>query len=170
MRRPIMSTVALALVLAAPPGAAEKASQLDRFKLWNGCKPVKLLVEGLSNDAAEIGLREEDIETAVRSRLRGARIYDENSVPYLYVNINVVGPAFSVDVEFKRRVEVLLPYWEKPEGMGSLVGYAAVWGLGSTGTYGATGSGFILSSLARHTDKFIDEYLRVNANACRNSN
>ena len=36
MRRPIMPTVALALVLAAPPGAAEKASQLDRFKLWNG--------------------------------------------------------------------------------------------------------------------------------------
>ena len=169
MRRPIMPTVALALVLSAPPGAAEKDSQLDCFKLWNGCKPVELLVEGLSNNAAEIGLREEDIETAVRSRLRGARIYDENAVPYLY-DINVVGPAFSVDVEFKRRVEVLLPFWEKPEGMGSLVGYAAVWDSGSTGTYGATGSGFILSSLTRHTDKFIDEYLRVNANACRNSN
>ena len=55
--------------------------------------------------------------------------------------------------------------------MDPLTGYAIVWLSGSTGVYGAAaGSGFILSSVSHHTDKFIDEYLRVNADACRNSN
>ena len=167
MRRPILPAVALALVLAAPSGAAEKVTKLDRFQLWNGCRPVDLVVEGLPDDAGKIGLRKEDIETAVRARLRGARIYEENARSYLYVNINVLSPAFGVLVEFKRHVEVLLPFWVKPEGMDPLTGYATGWNLGSIGVHGAAGSGYVLSAVARHTDKFIDEFLRVNADACR---
>ena len=60
---------------------------------------------------------------------------------------------------------MLLPFWGKPEGMGQLVGLTARWESGSTGTR-ASNPSYVLSSVARHTDKFIDEYLRVNANAC----
>ena len=37
---------------------------------------------------------------------------------------------------------------------------------GSTGTHGDNAS-YILSSASQHVDKFIDEYLRVSADACR---
>ena len=158
--------IAAALALTTAPASAEEVSDWDRFQLWNACRPVDLIVEGLSDDAGKIGLRREDIETAVRARLRGARIYDENADPYLYVNVNVLSPAFSTAVRFKRNVEVLMPFWVKPEGMGQLIGYATVWDSEAVGLHGASGSGFILSGVARATDKFIDEYLRVNADAC----
>lgn len=43
MRRPILPSVTLDLVLEAPTGAAEKVAKANRFQLWNGCKPVDLL-------------------------------------------------------------------------------------------------------------------------------
>ena len=166
MRRLVMAI----LLLAATPALAEEVNDWDRFQLWNACRPVGLVVEGLSDDAGEIGLRQSDIETAVRSRLRGARIYHETAREYLYVRVTVVGPAYSIEVGLNRHVEVWLPHWVKPEEMGPLAGFATTWDLGSTGTHGRTGAAFILSSVSLHTDEFVDEYLRVNADACRNSN
>ena len=181
MRLPILPAVALALVLAVPSGAAEKVTWYDRFGLWNGCRPVDVLVVSLSDDAGKIGLRREDIETTVRSRLRGARIHDgvpphgepgwvgwmvrhrSYGEPFLYVDISVVSLAFDIEVGFRRSVKVLLTM---PEGMDPLVGPATTWRTGSTGTHGRNAS-YILSSVSQHVDKFIDEYLRVNADACR---
>ena len=154
------------LLCVATSVLAEDVSERDRFQLWYGCSPVRLAVENLSNDAGKIGLRKENIETAVRSRLRSARIYDDNAFPILYINANVTGRAFSITIEFIRRVEVLLPDWEEQGGIRSLVDYASVWVTGSTGTHGRD-SNFILSSATRHADEFIDEYLRVNADACQ---
>ena len=34
----------IALMWALPASAEEKVSRLDRFKLWNECEPVYLLV------------------------------------------------------------------------------------------------------------------------------
>ena len=169
MRGLILPTITAALLLAVSAEAADQVTGFDGFKLWNSCKPVRLVVEDLPDDAGKIGLRKEDIETAVRSRLRGARVYDGNASPYLYVNVNVVSHAFSTGVEFRRTAEVVMPSWLKPEGMDHLIGIATTWHSGSTGTHGAQ-SGFILSSLAPHIDEFIDEYLRVNDTACRKSN
>ena len=187
MRRPTLLAVALALalVLAAPSGAVEEVTWCDRFGLWNGCRPVDVLVVSLSEDAEKIGLRTEYIETTVRSRLRGARIYggvprlDEPDwlgwkvrhgsygEPSLHVDISVVSLAFDIEVEFRRFVKVQLTV---PEGMDPLVGKATTWRTGSTGTHGRDAS-YILSWVSLHVDEFIDEYLRVNADACRwNSN
>ena len=55
MLRLISLAVALALVLASPSGAAEKVTWYDRFGLWNGCRPVDVLVVSLSDDAGKIG-------------------------------------------------------------------------------------------------------------------
>ena len=168
MRRLTLPAVALSLMLAAPASAAEKATKIDQFELkmdqfelWNGCLPVSLVVERLPERARKIGLRKEDIATAVRSRLRGARIYDESANPYLYVNVNVGGGAFSIAVHFERRTQVVLPHLVRSN---PLSGYASTWRRGELGVSGKPG--FILSSVAQHTDKFIDEYLRVNADAC----
>ena len=152
--------------LAAASASADEVSDYDRFELWNGCKHIGLVVEGQTAGAVKIPLREKDIETAVRSRLRGARIYDDGMAnAVLVVSVNIAGPALHIGLEFLRDVEVLLPFWEKPEGMRSLIGKAETWQSGSTGTHGNDPS-HILGGVARHTDNFIDEYLRVNADAC----
>ena len=167
MRRHTVPWLLAAFLLTAASASADEVNDWDRFRLWNACRPVGLLVEGLSDDAGEIGLRQGDIETAVRSRLRGARIYAETGREYLYVRVIVVGPAHSIHVGLERHVEVWLPFWAKPEEMGPLAGFAATWDSGSAGIHGRTGAAFILSSVALHTDKFIDEYLRVNEDACK---
>ena len=60
---------------------AQEIGIFDKFMLWSECKPIPLTVEdlGLGDDAEKIGLSKEAIETAIRSRMRAARIYSENT-------------------------------------------------------------------------------------------
>ena len=81
MRGPVMAV----LLFIGTSVLAEEVSDLDRFQLWNDCRAMNLVVEGLNQDAAEIGLTREAIETAVRSRLRAARLYNADAGPFLYV-------------------------------------------------------------------------------------
>ena len=157
-------------LLTTASASAEEVSDLDRFQLWNGCQPIAFYIGQLSDDAREIGLREEDVAVVVRSRLRGSRIYSGNILTHLLVNASVYGPAFSIDVTFHRRAQVLLPLFLEskiPEGTYPLIGHAITWDSGSTGTHGSTGAAFVLSRIALHIDRFIDEYLRVNSDACQ---
>ena len=160
MPRLILPIVALAFVLAAPSGAAEKVSQADRFRLWNDCRTMGLAVEDLPKSATEIGLTKEAVTVAVRSRLRAARLYRaDDGVPFLPVTLNVVGSAFSISVEYLK--------WVKDRASGISSG-ATTWARGSTGTHGRDAS-YILSAVSQHVDAFIDEYLRVNEAACGKS-
>ncbi|MDE0176817.1 MAG: hypothetical protein OYH76_24440 [Defluviicoccus sp.] len=163
MRRPILPTVAvaLALVLAVPAGAAEKVTERDRFRLWNDCRPMELVVEDLSKDAAAIGLTTEAITVAVRSRLRAARLYLSNDgLPFFSVSVNVGRAAVSIQVGY---LKLLL------DSASGEVSGAVTWRSGVAGTHGRDAS-FIRSAVVGQVDKFIDEYLRVNADACGNSN
>ena len=141
-------------LLAAPLSHAQ--TDTDRFELWNGCGTVRLAVRNLSDDAGEIGLTRDAVTTAARSRLRGARIYDGEADPYLSVSVHVAGSAFSMDIRFNKPVT---------DDSGRR-GFAATWSIESTGTHGVGGADRILSWIAQDTDRFIDEYLRVNADAC----
>ena len=78
---------------------------------------------------------------------------------YLYVNISVVGGAFNENLQFKKRVT---------DDATGIVSYAATWRDSGTGTHGSGGSGgdFILQKVSEATDRFIDEFLRVNADSC----
>ena len=95
----------------------EKArDEVNIFKLWHGCEPMSLLVEGLHNDAADIGLTEERIRTLVESRLRVARLYvgyDELLDPFpptLYVRVGMISSesgrsgAYNIGVSFRKHV------------------------------------------------------------------
>ena len=149
--------LALTLLLIGTALAQEEdVTDFDRFRLWLVCAPVSLIVEQLDEDAGEIGLTKEAIETAVRSRLRAARIYDADASPYLYVNVTVVGSAFRVSFEFHKYV---LDYVSNQSY------YTTTWDTGVTGTY-SSGPDYILGSVSRVSDHFIDEYLRVNTDAC----
>ena len=134
----------------------------DLFQLGTRCQPIDLVVEYLSQDAAAIGLAQRSIETLVRSRLRAARIYDESvPTPYLYVNVNVSGLAFNISVQFKK----LLCDTDSTPSI-PICRIATTWDMGGTGTHGQN-SQYILQVIPGYIDRFIDEYLRVNADHCQ---
>ena len=149
--------LAAACLAVAAPAAAETVSDLDRFKLWNQCGAMELFVVRQTKGAPELGLRKEAIANAVRSRLRAARIYADETHTRLRVRVTVLNSAFSIRVSFMKAVQ---------DELTKLRGGIATWSLSSTGTHGGD-AGYILSFLAEHIDIFIDEYLRVNAAACK---
>ena len=97
----------------------------------------------------------EAIRNAAEARLRSARMYDRQATNTLYINFIVVGPAFSLKVEFYK--------WVVDEyGNGGL---GATWRVGFTGIHGENGD-YILSNVSQFMDKFIVEYFRANDFAC----
>ena len=93
----LIFAIALALpvsgAFAKYPTTEESAA---RFELYTRCIAVSLVVEGLSADAARIGLRKNEIAPAVRSRFRVAQLYDaENTESFLHVNTHVLNPNHS---------------------------------------------------------------------------
>ncbi len=151
----------LALILIAPTALGQDVSlsadeRFERFELWDSCRAMNMLVEELSRDSSEIGLTKQDIEIAVRSRLRSARMYSDDSISYLYVAVNIVAQAFDISFFYRKVVRDLSSGETLP---------ATTWQIGSTGNHGQS-SEYILSAISQHTDRFIDEYLRVNEEAC----
>ena len=128
---------------------------MEKFRLYNKCNKIALVVEDLSEDAKKIKLTREAIINSAESRLRSARIYDKDAYEYLYVNVNVVGYGFSIGAEFKKAVR---SYGE--------LGTAATWRTGITGTHGNS-KDYILSSIPELLDEFIVGYLRVNEKDCK---
>ena len=52
----------------------------ERFQLYNACKPIDFSVSVDNPDNGSLhGLTEEDIQAAVESRLRAARLYDSDA-------------------------------------------------------------------------------------------
>lgn len=131
--------------------------KLDRFQLWNKCEPINLFVAKPLPEAIAIGVTREAVERNVRSRLRAGRIYSANAPAQLYVNAYVHSDAFAIFVRFRK------PVIEPASQSAAL---AATWHNGSAGTYGSGGGGYVLSAVASHIDRFIDEYFRVNQEVC----
>ena len=150
----------LALALAVWPGhaTAQDVSDRDRFRLFNECGPMDLIVEDYKDNAswADIGLTVDRIQTMAESRLRAARLYDALALPYLYVNVNVVGRGYSLTVDYRKVVY---------DPVSGETYNAMTWDIGSAGTHGGD-AGSILQGLSEHLDRFILEYLRVNEDAC----
>ena len=129
----------------------------ERFELFTGCVTMDLVVQDLSEDAHSIGLSVERITNSVESRLRSAKLFSSKQQrQYLYININVVGKAFNISVEFKKRV------FGPRSGLSN---YAITWDRGSAGTHGQNAS-FIISGLSEHIDELIVDYLQVNEQKC----
>ena len=148
----------LALAMATAP--VQEVTDIDRFQLFNNCDPMALVVESLHDDAADIGLTEERLQFAAESRLRGARLYtSDRSRPYLYVNVNVAGKAFSTSLKYVKKMRNLAT---------GNTGVASAWSRGITGTHGEAAE-FIISGLSGLLDRFLTEYLRVNESACTES-
>ena len=164
MRRHTCPWFVVACLFVAASASASEVTDYDRFRLWNECKPLLLLVRDQDEEAKKIGLTKQHLEIAARSRLRVARIYSDEVQPgpqnYLYVNVDVgKGGTFLVSVELWK--------WLKDE-FREITGFwqATTWDTYGYGTHGQDPT-TIVSLVSQLTDKFIDEYLRVNAVACK---
>lgn len=154
---------ALALLLPASGAhvatVEETKNLIARFELFADCRPMRLVVESLSPHASKIGLTEEAIRAAAESRLRSARLYRSTlSAPYhyLYINVSVVGRGISISLDFRKDVY---------DPLSGNTGFAITWNTGGAGTHGGNAN-YILSSISRHMDKFLVEFLRANEKAC----
>ena len=87
----------------------------EAFKLWNDCQPIAFSVhlQG-KTETSKIGLTKETIETAVRSRLRGARIFQDDpdrrrsiSLPpkvngFLQVSVTLATVSWDMSMRFEK--------------------------------------------------------------------
>ncbi|MCY4151797.1 MAG: hypothetical protein OXE94_06120 [Aestuariivita sp.] len=156
------------ILLAALPAQAEEVSNQDRA-LGNECRPFRLVVEDMTEDATKIGLTKDQVEITIRSRLRAAQIYEEDfPAPAFYVHINVIDRAFNINFQFIRFIEgYTRDYFPISFDDALLKSFFAItWDTGILGVHGGDAD-YILSALARATDLFVDDYLRVNAEACQ---
>lgn len=162
MRTLLTLSLGVFLVAAAAPSLSDEVNDKDRFDLWTGCKPLDLVVEGLDEDALDIGLQEDDIVKSVQSRLRAARIFGASEDAVLYVHVGILPRTIP-----SRGVYVLDFSLERllHDQDSDLNNFATTWESGSFGIIDDGAEG-ILSEISKHTDEFIDEYLRVNAEAC----
>ena len=151
-----LAWITVSLIAAGLPQISE-FDVFERFELFNECERMRLIVEGVSEDAVEFDLTDERIRVAAESRLRAARLYTDGvSAPYLYVRVSVNGSAFYIEVSYKKFL------FDSASGV---PGYAQSWNVGGIGTHGRD-SGFVLQAVSEYVDGFILEYLRVNEDAC----
>ena len=140
-------------------------SERERFGLWTECRPLwPELFLNSKDDNFEVSIR-----AAVESRLRGARLYGgltrsstgEDFVPSgepLQVVVNLGSGLFSVSVGLQKRL------FDPITGLRSFA--YADYGGGGYSSFGAGPPEFVHSVLSDHLDRFIADYLRVNADAC----
>ena len=141
-------------------GLISDEEAFDMFDLWAACGPIALRAS--VQDGKEIGLTKGRIETALRSRLRGARLYNSDLAGAAGILVVRVLAAGKPDAVFTYRV------WLEKKLTDNITGIS-VWN--QTGWYrwhfGANYSADdILTSLSLEIDAFIDDYLRVNEPAC----
>ncbi len=137
------------------PGSAN-----ERFALWTECKP---LLPALFVDPKDDTF-EDSVRAAVESRLRGARLYGDltssgtASGELLRIVVRRDSGLFSISVGLQKRLF---------DPITRLRSHA--YGDYRGGGYSSFGSGppeYVRSVLADHLDRFIADYLRVNADAC----
>lgn len=157
-----MIIFAVALFVLSPGQQTDPVERRERFELFNRCRPMDLIVEGLPGDAVEIGLTRTRIQTIAESRLRAARLYDEDATPYLYVRVGVQVSASGRDGMYTAKVSYRKSLWDS---VSIQSGTAETWDSGAYGMHDGD-AGYIVQEVSEHLDRFILEYLRVNEDAC----
>ena len=159
----IILCMAVFLCLSSTHGFAANdfRKAIKGFQLFTKCEQIRLVVQrdgNLRSDAMKNGLSNESMQIAAESRLRSANLYTNKRLDsYLLVYVHVARNAYNVTVEFNKTV------FDKFTGHSFS---APTWRSGSIGIH-EFDPGHILSTLSRHIDKFLVEFLRVNDEACR---
>jgi hypothetical protein len=141
--------------MLAVPASAQ--TDYEKFQFYNKCSLVSLAAL-LNEEAKKLGITEREIRNLAKSRLRSARIYDEESISTLIVAIEVSkkSPTYSTNIVFNIPVRT---YWGEK-------GPAGTWTRGGWGMHEGNHN-YILSTLPQYIDEFINLYLKVNQKDCK---
>lgn len=126
-----------------------------------GVKGVGVLVEGLSKDAETLGLTVPDLQTRVELKLRQSglkvltreEIRNEAGMPYLYLNIHVLGSAFAIQLDQRETM--------RSERVNQRVIGVTTWDKSLLGT---GGKDYILKSVDTVLDEYCKDSLKANPN------
>ena len=132
-------------------------SERERFHLFTGCRHLLPLVT-----VEDEGAFADSVRAAVESRLRGARLYSDDDPRGLVLRVNVErgdGSTFVIELG------LLKPLFDPITGLSSYA-HAVLGGGRRYGIYGTGHQGSIREGVADIVDRFINDYLRVNAEAC----
>ena len=157
--------LAIFVLLTAYRAAAED-SEYTRNTL-RGITGVSVLVERLTDQAEQDGLRKEDIQTDVELKLRLAGIkvlsgkasYANPGGPYLYVEVTAILSStglYAVSTGVSLKQDVLLARDQST----SIA--ASTWSTDSVVTVGRTRLRNLRDSIKEDVDEFINAYLSVN--------
>ena len=145
------------------------AAQQDMFELFNACEGMAYHVSVSGEGSHDSAPRDSEIENAIESRLRAARIFEEDpqgaAKSYFNVYVILVGTAASLHIGFQKPGFVD-PYSKHrmaqfPRGMET---WRKDWLV-----QGGYRSGDLLAQLSKYLDEFIASYLRVNSEeSCEN--
>ena len=163
-QRAPMCQIGLAFVVIVSALGIAQASEMTfeerftRFRLFDDCRPMFVLVEQLPPVAKQIGLTKYSLRAAIESRLRAARLFDDEASSYLYLNVNGLSRTINVHLQYKKRVCDLA----SGECFRTLT-----WDVGGVGSHGDN-AGYVRSAVSEYMDTFILEYMKVNEEACSN--
>lgn len=144
-------------------------NEQERFELWNGCLPVRLYVsvtEFFAPDAFSPSNLQSKAEAIARSKLQDARLYHPGSVnlvsPALYLMLFLEYEEFEIHTSYRKTV---IDFATNESG------YIITWTLDYEPHFKIsrkhnTDPEYVLHRVAKHTDRFIEEYRRVNADVC----
>ena len=143
------------------------AAARDMFDFFNACEGMAYHVSLSGKRSNDSALSESEIANAIESRLRAARIFEEDAQKaaksYFNVHLTLAGSAASLDIGFEKPGFVD-PYFrhrilQVPRGMET---WQKSWVV-----QGGFRSGDVLAQLSKYLDEFIVNYLRVNSDdAC----
>ena len=137
---------------AAPPPSANS----ERFRLWNECRPMKvLLTVRHQTDGTKI-VEGRTLWTSVRDTLQAAGLYSRESWEVVHTKAIVRKSVFTLTVEFRKAVE---------DHASLETGLSATWSAVVTEEYGGEPDR-IIATLALVVDRFLKKYRTVNASAC----
>ena len=134
--------------------------QLERFQLFNRCRPMQVLIGFQGRDRTALGLNETRLSAAVESRLRSARLFTKDrsasNGSILYAHIHIVGAAFSISLVYEKSLRDPVTTTELT---------ATTWRSSFLGTHANDGNSLV-QTLSEMTDRFLVEYFRVNEEEC----
>jgi hypothetical protein len=161
MVRVLFLLLALTLTLSYPLFAVNGISNRATFR---GLKGVGVLVEKLPPEIEQEGLKREQLQMEVESKLRAAGIkvltkeeaFNTPGEPFLYVNLNVniaktesdIYP-YSIDLLLVQKVSLL----RDPK----LTSHAITWSTGGVGSIGKP----ILSQLRENVEAMVDVFIKA---------
>ena len=144
--------IALALILFCSTADGQQAANpADRFKLYNLCAPIGMVVETLPGDALGRGLTEAQLEKLIASRLQAVDLYAADAPTFLHVAVS--------------RYAVQLGYMKPVIDVASSETETIRTFSHSAEVRDGTAAGGILE-LSKLLDRFLVEYRRVNQPAC----